>query len=364
MKNWLRVYKFPEVERTTYDRYECTAEHQIYPYIGNKPVGDVTPADIKKLLTKHMNAGYAFTTSKKAYSLLKMFFKQLYQEGAIPNNPMAMIDMTKKDNYLAAQNKENKPQCDLGDLITVLLDNALPLENLIPTGYARPEIKNSAVNSCTLSDENGKIGVGGFAGSLTGTTVADCSVKNCSNLTVKADQLGGGFAGVTRDAIIKGTLSGLGVEVAEALHPQSELIRCAIESSDISVEGGSYLGGFSGALANSYGINDTIDAQSSVKVSGTGDYAGGFTGYAMLGTLFGMGSYLVDSSDLLGTVKGLVTGLLGYGSDQELLDLGGVAPSAIMGCQINGDLTVAAQGSYAGGIVGRGNGVMITSCCR
>ena len=37
MKNWLRVYKYSEVERTTYDRYECTAEHQIYPYIGNKP---------------------------------------------------------------------------------------------------------------------------------------------------------------------------------------------------------------------------------------------------------------------------------------------------------------------------------------
>ena len=113
MKNWLRVYKYPEVERTTYDRYECTAEHQIYPYIGNKPVGDITPADIKMLLTMHMNAGYAFTTSKKAYSLLKMFFKQLFQEGSIPNNPMVMIDMTKKDNYLASQNKESKPQCDL-----------------------------------------------------------------------------------------------------------------------------------------------------------------------------------------------------------------------------------------------------------
>ena len=122
MKNWLRVYKFPEVERTTYDRYECTAEHQIYPYIGNKPVGDVTPADIKKLLTKHMNADYAFTTSKKAYSLLKMFFKQLYQEGAIPNNPMALIDMTKKDNYLAAQNKESKPQCDM---VVVFTDDEL-----------------------------------------------------------------------------------------------------------------------------------------------------------------------------------------------------------------------------------------------
>ena len=124
MKNWLRVYKYPEVERTAYDRYEFTAVHQIYPYIGNKPVGDITPADIKKLLTKHMNAGYAFTTSKKAYSLLKMFFKQLYQEGAIPNNPMALIDMTKKDNYLAAQNKESKPQCDL---VVVFTDEELEL---------------------------------------------------------------------------------------------------------------------------------------------------------------------------------------------------------------------------------------------
>ena len=59
---------------------------------------------------------------KKAYSLLKMFFKQLYQEGAIPNNPMAMIDMTKKDNYLAAQNKESKPQCDL---VVVFTDEEL-----------------------------------------------------------------------------------------------------------------------------------------------------------------------------------------------------------------------------------------------
>ena len=131
MKNWLRVYKFPEVERTTYDRYECTAEHQIYPYIGNKPVGDVTPADIRKLLTKHMNAGYAFTTSKKAYSLLKMFFKQLYQEGAIPNNPMTMIDMTKKDNYLAAQNKESKPQCDLGYFSLIFVEFFLSLQDIL-----------------------------------------------------------------------------------------------------------------------------------------------------------------------------------------------------------------------------------------
>ena len=122
LKNWLQVYKYPEVEHTTYDRYECTAEHQIYPYIGDKPVGDITSADIKKLLTKHMNEGYAFTTSKKAYSILKMYFKYLYQEGIITLNPMALIDMTKKANYLAAQGKENKAQCDL---VTVFTDEEI-----------------------------------------------------------------------------------------------------------------------------------------------------------------------------------------------------------------------------------------------
>ena len=48
MTSWLQVFKFPSVERTTYDRYECTIENQIYPLIGNKIVGNITAADIKK----------------------------------------------------------------------------------------------------------------------------------------------------------------------------------------------------------------------------------------------------------------------------------------------------------------------------
>ena len=171
MKNWLRVYKFPEVERTTYDRYECTAEHQIYPYIWNKLVGDVTPADIKKLLTKHMNKGYAFTTSKKAYSLLKMFFKQLYQEGAIPNNPMAIINMTKKDNYLASQNKESKPQCDL---VVVFTDDEL--EKIKAEAFKRfangkPVYQQSAAYFLMLN-------TGLRAGELCGIINSDIDLKN------------------------------------------------------------------------------------------------------------------------------------------------------------------------------------------
>ena len=253
------------------------------------------------------------------------------------------------------------PGLGLGDLVTVLLDNGLLLKKLIPTGYVIPEISRCAVNNGTLTSEAGKIGVGGFAGSVCGTVIRDSTVKNCANLDVFARELGGGFAGVTRDAFIKQTLSGLGINVARAMHPQSELIRCSIENSNINVHGGKFLGGFTGALANSYGINDTIDAQSNITVSASQDYAGGFTGSAMLGTLLGMSAYLVDENDLLGVVKGLLTGLLGQGADQSLLELGGVASSSVMGCQLLGNLTVSAQGSYAGGFLGRGNGVYLTA---
>ena len=54
MQNWLHVFKFPSVERTTYDRYEATAKHQIYPLIGDKIVGNITSADIKKVLNHWM----------------------------------------------------------------------------------------------------------------------------------------------------------------------------------------------------------------------------------------------------------------------------------------------------------------------
>ena len=61
LQKWLEVFKFPSVERTTYDRNECVARHQVYPILGKKVVGDITSADVKKLLnhwmTEHSQAG-------------------------------------------------------------------------------------------------------------------------------------------------------------------------------------------------------------------------------------------------------------------------------------------------------------------
>lgn len=251
------------------------------------------------------------------------------------------------------------PGLGLGDLINLLLENALDIGSLIPVGYADPQITNCKVIDTTISTESGKIGVGGFAGSICGTEVHGCEVLD-SDYTINAAKYGGGFCGVARDAIIEGTLSGLGVDIAAALHPQSEIINCKINDSDVDVTGGSSLGGFIGIQANSYAITDTITDTCTVDVSGTGNYVGGFTGYATLGTLFSLGDGIEMSDSLLSTVSGLVTGLLGSDTDQSLLDLGGVAAPGIMGCRINAPVEVESTGSYVGGLLGRGDGVYIT----
>ena len=109
LQNWLQVFKFPSVERTTYDRAESIAKNQIYPQLGKKTVGDITAADVKKLLNYWMTEGYAYTTVKKVYTLLNEYFRYLYQQEIITKNPMANVEMLKKANFMSAQGKENLP---------------------------------------------------------------------------------------------------------------------------------------------------------------------------------------------------------------------------------------------------------------
>ncbi len=110
LTHWLQVFKFPSVERTTYDRLECTAQHQVFPLIGEKIVGDITAADLKSVLNNWMEQGYAYTTVKKVHILLNEYFRYLTEEGFIQKNPMQSVPMMKRANFLAAQDKECLPE--------------------------------------------------------------------------------------------------------------------------------------------------------------------------------------------------------------------------------------------------------------
>lgn len=110
LAHWLQIFKFPSVERTTYDRLECTAQHQVFPLIGDKIVGDITAADLKSVLNHWMEQGYAYTTVKKVHILLNEYFRYLTEENFIQKNPMQSVPMMKKANFQAAQDKECLPE--------------------------------------------------------------------------------------------------------------------------------------------------------------------------------------------------------------------------------------------------------------
>ena len=110
LTHWLQIFKFPSVERTTYDRLECTAQHQVFPLIGEKIVSDITAADLKSVLNHWTEQGYAYTTVKKVRNLLSEYFRYLTEEDFIQKNPMQSVPMMKRANFLASQDKECVPE--------------------------------------------------------------------------------------------------------------------------------------------------------------------------------------------------------------------------------------------------------------
>lgn len=66
LQNWLETVKFPSVEQTSYDRLEGTARCQIYPLLGDKVVGDITPADVKEMLNHWMYLGRSYSLDKES----------------------------------------------------------------------------------------------------------------------------------------------------------------------------------------------------------------------------------------------------------------------------------------------------------
>ena len=254
------------------------------------------------------------------------------------------------------------PGLGLGDLITILLGNAIPVSKLIPTGYINAKIKNCSINGLSISTSNQKDYAGGFIGQQKGTILENCSITD-SDYTIAGKTFTGGFVGLARDDVIEGTLSGaLDIETKlPKMNPESLLLNCSIDNKGLTVTSETYAGGFAGALANTSAVNCTVESIDRFEVKATGDYAGGFAGIASLGWSADLGKGDTKKK-LLGDVVDLVVKLLSKNADisPSLLSLAGVNPSYILGSSVNGPLKLSGT-DYVGGITGRGNGAYIAS---
>ena len=252
------------------------------------------------------------------------------------------------------------PGLGLGDLITILLGNAIPLGKLIPTGYINAKIVDCSIDGLNISTSIEKDYAGGFVGQQSGSIVENCTVKN-SSLTLQGKNFVGGFVGLARDSIIKGTLSGaLDIETKlPNMNPESLLLNCTLDNTAINIQGENYVGGFAGGLANTSAVNCSAKVSESLTVHATGANAGGFAGIATLGWAANLGKD-DNKNDLLGGVVDLVVKLLSSnpGAASSLLSLAGVNPSYILGCTVDAPLTVNGT-DYWVGVTWRGDGAYI-----
>lgn len=261
------------------------------------------------------------------------------------------------------------PGIGLGDLLELLKDKGIiSLDKLIPTGYYNP-----VISDCSVSLDDDSIGTantscaGGFAGVQIGAIVENSSVEAMQPLTITAERYAGGFAGLMRDAEMDGLLNNLGAKVIEVGQPQSAAIGATVVAPALTVTANDHAGGFTGALAASYIVASEVNVTSTLDVSATATeaapyagFAGGMVGEATLGWITNLG-FDESDKDLLGLLSTTLSTVLGSDNSGELLTLMGFAPSAIMGSAVSaGTLAVSSETSYAGGLLGHGEGVLIS----
>lgn len=271
------------------------------------------------------------------------------------------------------------PGVGLGDLIKLLLEKDIALGHLIPVGYYKPTIENCNVTLNNIGSEKTSYN-GGFVGIQIGTNISDSNVNELQSVT--GSNFVGGFAGISRDAILKGLLKDLGIDI-NAIDVKSIQNGCVVTGNGLSINAikinknpateyssnnseekkqqpdGDYAGGFNGAMSNSKSKNCNITGLSSVKTEGS--YAGGFTGRATTGFGATLGADTVGKSTLLKSVSSLLSTVLGNKDKLgSVLSLVGIEPTILINSNVNGsNIEISATENYAGGYIGQGDGVKI-----
>lgn len=93
---WLTTYKWNKIEPSSYSRLYSVYVHQIKNSIGVKMIGNITTADVQKLIDERANPTtkdvkpLALSGLKRILHLLKPCFQMAVTEGVISLNPATM----------------------------------------------------------------------------------------------------------------------------------------------------------------------------------------------------------------------------------------------------------------------------------
>ena len=99
MGSWMNTYKKSDIKASSFDRLECTINHQIFPALGKYKLSELTPATLSEWLWNMKNDGLSYSTVKKAYDYLQEALRRAVVDDLIPKSPMEGLKMISKEKF-------------------------------------------------------------------------------------------------------------------------------------------------------------------------------------------------------------------------------------------------------------------------
>lgn len=94
--------RMPKISEKTREGWELYLRLRILPFLGDKPIGSITPGQLMDFFSGLQKEGLACQTVTRYFTLIRSIFKMAKRTGVIENNPMLQVDKPepRKDELL------------------------------------------------------------------------------------------------------------------------------------------------------------------------------------------------------------------------------------------------------------------------
>lgn len=91
---WLKEYQYNKLKPQSFDRLECTAVNNIYPYLGHLKFNQITTDQVQKLINHlYKNEKLSYSSVKKAYVALNSCYKHAMIKKDVSINPCFGVEL-------------------------------------------------------------------------------------------------------------------------------------------------------------------------------------------------------------------------------------------------------------------------------
>lgn len=178
--SWMSEIQCNILKPTSYTRKEVTLSRQVYPFIGDIPISQLTHNDIQNMINELNNRGLSYSTIKKAYEAVSGCIKQYRIKNSLAFNPCEGVSLpTNKQKETSnikffddRQMKQIKDEAlrkftngtsvyRLGDAIVLLMYSGMRIGELLALTWDDIDFTNKTIsiskNAVIVKDQTGDV---------------------------------------------------------------------------------------------------------------------------------------------------------------------------------------------------------------